>query len=176
MFELWYLCDISDISFVPVSSSSSSVSWPFLQRSGCSTTNTHLGPLFWVIASGCPHSSVCLLIWSTTCSMPRARSNRYSLSFPFLSFPWHWIWNVLSIWFAPYPLLPFSPHWHLSSSRITSVPPLSLCCQGLVFPANTWLEIRTGSKEHGGGTSQRLARKKALTTSKPCRSYTHAYT
>ncbi len=73
-------------AFVPVTSSSSSVSWPSLQRSGCLTTTIRRGPPSWATASGCPHSSVCLLIWSTTCSMPRVHSNRYNMSFHFLSF------------------------------------------------------------------------------------------
>lgn len=85
-------CNIRPLALVPLptSSSSSSASWPSLQRSRCFTTTTLSGPRSWDTALECPHSSVCLLTWSTTCSMPRAHSNRYHSfllvsSFAFLS-------------------------------------------------------------------------------------------
>lgn len=65
--------------------------------------------------------------------------------------------------YHPYLLLPFiflltllqKQGWLVGCSLFLSLP-----CQGLPSPANTWQEIRSGSKEHGGGTGQRLARKK----------------
>lgn len=151
-----------------VSSSSSSASSPSLQRSGCSTITTRLGPLSLATASGFPPLSVCLLIWSTTCSMPRAHSNRYSSK----SFLLHSMSSAFSMWFPDCPFaqsfsaFPKSspvpcPFTNMSPmTRIASVALLSMRCQGLPSPVNTWVEIRSGSKEQGGGTGRRLARKK----------------
>lgn len=132
----------------PVCSSSSSVSWPSLQRSGCSTTTSHHGPLSWATASGCLHSSVCLLIWSSTCSMPREHSNRYSMSCLFSLCP-----SVSSLWFPSFFHTRPSPSYlrrDLCSltdisptTGIASVPFLSMHRQGLPSAVSTWwLEIR----------------------------------
>ena len=123
--------------FVPIVtlSSSSSVSWPSLQRSGCSTISTHGGPLSWATASGFPHSSACRLTWSTTCLMQRAHSNRYRMILftslvvqvprpPRLS-----LCSVLS------PDL-YSPADMSPTTGIASRPSLSTLCHGLPSPVN----------------------------------------
>lgn len=79
---IWYLV----LFILFLHSSSSSVSWRSLQRSSCSTTNTHHGQLSWATALECPHSFVCLLIWSTTYLTLREHSNRYKINLQYLSF------------------------------------------------------------------------------------------
>lgn len=115
-------CNIRPLALVPLptSSSSSSASWPSLQRSRCFTTTTLRGPRSWDTALECPHSSVCLLIWCTTCSMPRAHSNRYHTFFLVSSFAFLSAWFLLisqhlslSFAFLPYPL--FSHQWFFQS-------------------------------------------------------------
>lgn len=150
---------MSDLWFVPFLSSSSSASWPSLQRSGCLSTNTHHGPLSWATASGCRHSSVCPPTWSTTCSMLRAHSNRCRIS-------------------------EFSPNSvFLHLSRLLSWPtdifgttkdcfwPFSFPCAARFYSLLWTHDWR--SKEQGGGPGQRLARKKANRIGDQTRAHTH---
>ena len=138
---------------LPVCSSSSSVSWPSLQRSGCSTTTSLHGPLSWATASGCLHSSVCLRIWSSTCSMPREHSNRYSMSC---------LYSLLCFFSFSSPPWPLFSNWQLSSNRdcLCSFP-----CTVRVDPLQrSHDDCRSGSKEHAGGTGQRLKLRKKATS------------
>lgn len=150
---------MSDLWFVPFLSSSSSASWPSLQRSGCLSTNTHHGPLSWATASGCRHSSVCPPTWSTTCSMLRAHSNRCRIS-------------------------EFSPNSvFLHLSRLLSWPtdisgttkdcfwPFSFPCAARFYSLLWTHDWR--SKKQGGGPGQRLARKKANRIGDQTRAHTH---
>lgn len=171
-------------AFVPVTSSSSSVSWPSLQRSGCSTTTIHHGPLSWATASGSPHSSVCLLIWSTTCSMPRVLSNRYSISFPFIFSPLlHIQCQVYPLYgfphpspSYPYPLLTFA--LSLTLLQWQGLPLLlSFPCAVRGYPlqrAHDWRsdQIKGARRRHRPEISEK---KKAMTTSRPHRSDTHTH-
>lgn len=152
---------MSDLWFVPFLSSSSSASWPSLQRSGCLSTNTHHGPLSWATASGCRHSSVCPPTWSTTCSMLRAHSNRCRIS-------------------------EFSPNSvFLHLSRLLSWPTdisgtTKDCFWRFSFPcaARFYSLLWTHdwrSKEQGGGPGQRLARKKANRIGDQTRAHTHTH-